>query len=266
MTIDNRWEAERADWIRQRSYAMRWPDSANRRIDHLAARARRTERGAAGLAGEIVRTGRTPDWFTRWVRGGESLKSMAFRAVTGALAAGAVLVSVGPALLMSRLIYGVWWLMSPGWGRLRSWPLASVGGVAGVVILGVTDLNQTSWLVFELLGLGPLFAAWRVRQWGWAAVASLTSQAGNRRSTKPLEVKQDQLEAIDAPAPTTLPLTLEPAPLPDEPTRLILQPDQLEDLEPVFRDEEPTFDDEPGEDPVLAHTNTDNSNTSNERN
>ncbi|MBM6588919.1 hypothetical protein [Brevibacterium sp. RIT 803] len=251
-----RWEGERSAWLKARAGHRL---GVRRRAEQLALVARRQERLEAGVGDSAFGEVTTRNVFYRSVHREEGAANLAGWMIWTLIWMSATYVLVGPALLIGLGAYGIWWRKVEEWGRMRSVPyFKAAGAVAaiGVAILtahsllateGVTRILIGSWQTWPLEGgaafltgylwlqlvLGLVRAGWRVRAWGWPAVARV-ERAGATA------VQAVELEGFDH-------AELEEAPHSDAPAiapiEISVDDEELEDWmveeqdEPVYADE-----------------------------
>lgn len=199
----HRWEGQRSAWI-----AEKYPRSARARrlADVLDRKARRRQRGAAGVGRSVDTTVLAPSWWAR-LSSDDSAWVMA-----GAVA---VLLLLAPeAMLVAWAGYALWWAIAPA-VRPRWWiPLAA--GIAAAAIIYRTGAYEGLWSWWPTkphpvdpwdlvagfvagrlpvtLTLGLLLLAWIIWERGWAAVQIERPARAPRRRPR-------AAEHPDAPAP-----------------------------------------------------------------
>lgn len=222
-----RWEKDRSAWLKARAGHRL---GARRRAEQLAVTARQHERLEAGVGDSAFGEVTTRNVFYRSVHREEGAANLAGWFVWTLIWMSATYVLVGPALLIGLGAYGLWWRKVEGWGRMRSMPyFKAAGAVAavGVAILtahsllateGVTQILAGPWQAWPLEGdaafltaylwlqlmLGLVRAGWRVRAWGWPAVARVERAAATAVQVVELEgfehAEQEEAPHNDAPA------------------------------------------------------------------
>lgn len=186
--MPSRWESERAAWILGRSSSK----SAQRRADLLKARARKVSRTGAGVEGASTATRITPWWGHRMVRYmAEKESERAWRTVLLGLILLVLAVTVGPAWLLAKGLYGAAWAVSPKTNGLRWWWFAPVAAISAFAVylggwetsvlswhgrefsafmhLPWPSLNETAYLAVQV-PIAFALATWWVWSWGWEAV------------------------------------------------------------------------------------------------
>ncbi|OYO00730.1 hypothetical protein CGZ95_08900 [Enemella evansiae] len=235
-----RWEKERSAWLKARAGHR---PAVRRRAEQLALAARQRNRDeiVAGDSpfGEVT----TRNVFHRSVHREEGAANLIGWLVWTLGWMATVMLFVGPALLIGLAAYGLWWSQVPRWGRLRSWPLlvaAAVIAVAGLLAAQIWE--PTGWVGFLIvflvlqLVLGLVRAAWRVRAWGWPAVARVTKASTSK--VRPVHIQAADEEPAIAPVEV---IESEPANEAPEP----LQDNGIAPIElPAFDDEDETDNDD----------------------
>ncbi|GAB3616578.1 hypothetical protein GCM10027416_11350 [Okibacterium endophyticum] len=187
------WEDRRSDWLYDRS---KEHTGRRRRAEQLAKRAARAGRASTtGKAEGGKPHDPTPGWWYRSSHpkhGGDGFKAEIGWTVWTAIKAGAVAVTVGPAMVVGLGLYGLWWSRTAAWGPIRWWPYAVAGAVLGVLgwfAVGpdpsaalsvqagphlVVEVEQPTRFVLQTVWvqgtLALLFAAWWSVECGWLAV------------------------------------------------------------------------------------------------
>lgn len=182
--MSERWEKERASWVLARAGHS---PAARRRGEKLMVSARRRDRYGVGAGDAAFAEVTTRNAFHRSVfREEGAANTMGWLTFT-LMGAAVLAVLAGPAMLVSRVAYGIWWAMVPRWGRMHATPYLCLALL----------LCAASWLVHERTGpsgfagflyvygaaqsvLGLLWAGWLVRANGWPAVSRKVKQSSTR--------------------------------------------------------------------------------------
>lgn len=170
---DPRWEKERAAWVLARAGRNR---AARRRGEKLASVARRQDRYAAGVGDTAFGEVATRNVFHRSVFREEGAANTAGWLLWTLSWMGWGALLLGPAYLLSLVLYGLWWLrrtpMRPSWPLLAAGVVAALG-VGGLWVFGPADLwGRVLWAyIIVQLVLGLMRLAWMTRAYGWPAVA-----------------------------------------------------------------------------------------------
>lgn len=191
-----RWEQERGAWVLARAGRRA---GARRRGEKLMVAARRHDRYEVGAGDASFAEVTTRNLFHRSVMREEGAANVAGWFCFTVLCALAVVALAGPALLVSRVAYGIWWAMAPRWGRMSSWPYAGLSVLlAGVAWLALGRLALAgieaflAWYGAVQVVLGVAWAGWLVRARGWAAVARRQKQSGSAVERISIEIPVDE--------------------------------------------------------------------------
>lgn len=219
--MTGRYEKERAGWVLARAGRNM---VARRRGERLLMAARRGERSGVGVGDAAYAEVSTPDIVSRTIARGEGISGKLGWLVMGGFAALLFLLAFGPAWLVSRVAYLVWWLMVPRWGSMRSWPYLVGSVLPALVVAAAPHLPLENTLTVQWvgaqLGLGMLWAAWLVRSSGWAAVEVRESAHGDTIHAVHLS------SAGDPPADVVV-----PEPEPEEPEEV--EQEEIEGIAPI---------------------------------
>lgn len=184
----DRYEKVRADWLL--AHEASWHLSDRRMATQLAKRAAQKDRSAAGATESSHHEGQIKPLMVRFMARGEDSKETMYRYVfVGAVAAPALVLLVGPAVVASMVLYGLASTLVLKLKRApRSWPwllaavLVGVGGwlvVQPSVFLSITPwpfavhVDSARFLAGYGLMQGTLallLTAWQVRRRGWPGV------------------------------------------------------------------------------------------------
>ena len=218
--MSERWEKERASWVLARAGHRA---GARRRGEKLMVTARRGDRYEAGAGDATFAEVTTRPLLYRSIfREEGAANTMGWAALTLTWTVATVFL-VGPALLISRIAYGLWWSMVPRWGRMSAGPYLGIAAVLGCTAWLAFlrfDLDGSKglmayYIAFQLVG-GIAWAAWLVRANGWAAVARKKKQTGSRIAPIQIEVDASEVpaETQERPRPRVdAPVEVEIAPI-----------------------------------------------------
>lgn len=271
----SRWEKQRGAWLIAQS---RPGTSRRRRGEMLTRRARRMSRGGTGVDEASLREDITEPLWRRLLStdegAGEQLARMALVPAGYALVA----LTVGMAIAIAAVLYGLLWALTPRIGRLWTWPWLIAGAVlaaVGVVILGGTawvpatitpDLIVTfdwpgialAWL-WTQLAIALVLTGLRIRASGWPAVPKHAvpkpekDRDGQFRKTA--DKDKVRLDPLAGMAAADAPTREKPVKKISLSEALTDGPEPTTDMEP---DEEPVFSDEEDETWVLEELEAQN--------
>lgn len=228
-----RWEKERSAWLKARAGHRL---GVRRRAEQLAAAARRRDRFDSGIGDSAFGEVTTRNVFYRSVHREEGAANTMGWLTWTLIWMLCTYLLVGPAMLIGMTAYGIWWQRIPQWGRMRSAPYykAAAGlAVIGVALLATHSLLVSqgaprmfvgSWQVWPLDGgvaflstycwmqlvLGLARAGWRVRAWGWPAIARAGQTATSAVQTIELETLDPgkPSAALEAPSSAIAPIEI----------------------------------------------------------
>jgi hypothetical protein len=215
---DARHTKERAAWVTTR--AGRRP-GARRRGERLRAAGRRIDREGTGSGDAAFTEATTRSLFYRCVMREEGAANTAGWLVSTLLWMGGLFVAIGPALLIAKAIYGVWWLVIPVSGP-KDYRGKRAPGVMQAIPLWIASAATAAaavgaWFAFESvhtflyvyvaaqLAIASARAARLTRAYGWPAVAAKTKSAGGSKRVMEIsapaytahvvEIVRDEIEA-----------------------------------------------------------------------
>lgn len=196
----DRWEKDRGSWILARAgHSL----GARRRGEKLMRTARRHDRYESGAGDATSSEVTTRSIIYRSIfreEGAANTLGWVLFTIGWVLV---MLILVGPALLVSRIAYGIGWLMVPRWGRLAPGPFIGIALILGITVWlvgrqwapeGATGALATFGAIEGVLGV--LWTAWLTRAFGWPAVARRHKQSGSRMEKVVIEVPTSEV-AID---------------------------------------------------------------------
>lgn len=216
--MGDRWEKERGSWVLARAGHRA---AARRRGEKLMVSARRSDRYDVGAGDASFSEVTTRNVLYRSVMREEGAANTAGWFCFTAIWVLWLVLLVGPGLVISRIAYGLWWVMVPKWGRMFPLPYVGLAAAAGGVGWLALDHLALEGFVAVLahctaiqLVLGLAWAGWLVRVNGWSAVARRQKQSGAKvdriivpvhqpPAVEPIEIGPPEPEQTETPTPQT---------------------------------------------------------------
>lgn len=229
--MSERWEKDRGSWVLARAGHR---PAARRRGEKLMVATRRYDRYEVGAGDTPFSEVTTRGVFYRSVMREEGAANIAGWVCFTVIWMFVLAIVAGPALLVSRIAYCIWWAMSPKWGRMSPLPYLGIAALLGSVTwltlgrlsLEGTELFLTQYAAVQVV-LGVAWAAWLVRANGWAAVARREKQSGKKVNPIVVEIPN---EAPLEPVQGNVPASEEE---PSRPEEVSESTSYAEDIEPI---------------------------------